>query len=210
MTLYETLKARRSVKQYDPEHRFTDDEIRTLISAAHLAPTSFNIQNRHFVVVVDPQVKERLKAAAWGQAQVGDASAVFVICADLKSHERPERYLRDVPSEAREKLEPMIAQLYGGNEALLRDEACRSVGLASMALMLMATEMGYDCCPMIGFDPPEVSEAVGLDADHPPLLIVAVGKGTQPARPRAGLLNLEEVASIDRLGGCGPEGPIDA
>lgn len=44
-----------------------------------------------------------------------------------------------------------------GNEVALRqqvqrDEAMRSCEIAAMNLMLAAKEMGYDSCPMNGFD----------------------------------------------------------
>ena len=77
-------------------------------------------------------------------------------------------------------------------------------------LMLMARDMGYESGPMIGFDPDKVSEVVGLDEIHPPLMLVVVGKGAGEAWPRMGLLDLEEVASIDRLGNHPFQGAIDA
>ena len=147
MSLLEIIKARRAIKQYDPEHRLSAEELRTLITAAALAPSSFNIQNRHLVVVVDREVKRRLQDAAFGQEQVRDASAVFVLTGDLMAHRNFDRILRNAPDSVRKQMEPMIAQTYEGNDALLRDEACRSVGLAAMNLMLMARDMGYESGP---------------------------------------------------------------
>ena len=103
----------------------------------------------------------------------------------------------------------MIGKFYEGNDQLLRDEACRSVGLAAMALMLSARALGYDSCPMIGFEPNQVSEVVGLDEDHPPLMLVVIGKGTKPAWSRFGLLNLEELVSVDRFGAHSMTGEVD-
>ena len=208
MNVLDAIKKRRSVKHYDAAHKLTEQELRTLLSAAALAPTSFNIQNKHFVAVVDQEVKNRLQAAAWGQEQVRDASVVVVLTGDLKAHQRPERYLRDAPAPVREQLEPMIGPFYE-DKVVLRDEACRSVGLAAMNLMLSAQTLGYDSCPMIGFDPAKVSEAVGLDADHPPLMLVVIGKSTKPAWPRLGLLNLEELVSVDRFGNHSMTGEVD-
>jgi len=210
MGLYDTLKERRAIKHYDPKHRLTDEELRALISAAALAPSSFNMQNRHFVAVVDQGQKLALQAAAFGQEQVRDASVVFVLAGNLAAHRNTDRYLRNAPAKVREGLEPMISKMYEGNDRLLRDEACRSVGLSAMALMLMATSMGYASGPMIGFDPDKVAEVLGLDADHPPLMLLVVGRGTQPARERLGLLNLEEVASVDRYGNATITGEVDS
>lgn len=200
MSVLETMRARRSAKHYDPQHRLTDTELRTLLSAGALAPTSFNMQNRQFVAVLDPDVKRALQDAAWGQEQVRDASVVIVLTGDLEAHRRTDRYLRNAPAAARSQLEPMIAGFYEGKDALLRDEACRSVGLSAMNLILAAREMGYDSCPMIGFDPVKVSAALGLGPTHPPLMFVVVGKATSAPYPRLGLLSLDESVSIDRFG----------
>ncbi len=210
MELSAAIRARRSVKHYDPDHKLTDHELRDLLSAAALAPTSFNMQNRHFIAVVDKERKNQLQKAAWGQEQVRDASVVIVIAGDLKSHLRGDRYLRNAPAPVREQLEPMIASFYNDKDALLRDEACRSVGLAAMNLMLTAKSLGFDSCPLIGFDPTQVSQVIGLDEDHPPLMLVVVGKGTKPASDRLGLLNLEELVSVDVFGNHSITGEIDA
>ena len=60
--------------------------------------------------------------------------------------------------------------------------------------------MGYESGPMIGFDPVQVSETVGLPEDHAPLLFIVVGRGTKPARERLGLLDFDELVSVDRFG----------
>lgn len=200
MELLEALRTRRSVKSFDPSHEITDDEVRTLFENVALAPTSFNMQNWHFVAVRNKKTREKLCAASWHQSQVKDASLVVVCCGALQAHRATDRYLRKAPEAVREKMAPMIGGFYESNDDLCKEEACRTIGIGGMAMMLMAREMGYDSCPMIGYDPKQVSEIVGLDDNHPPLMMVTIGKPLQPARPRMGLLDLEEFVSIDRFG----------
>jgi len=200
MNVLDLMRQRRSVRHFDPTHQLSGDELRTLITAGALAPSSYNMQNRHFVAVVDPAVKARLAAAAFGQAQVRDASAVFVLTGNRNAYKNTERYLRDAPAAVREIFEAAVPRSYASNDALARDEDVRSVGLAGMNIMLMATEMGYESGPLIGFDPQQTSEVLGLPDDHAPLLIVVIGKGTQPPGERLGLLDFEELASVDRFG----------
>ena len=158
------------------------------------------MQNRHIVAVLDQGTKDKLQAAAWDQAHVGDASVVLVLAGDLAAYKSTARYLRNAPAEVREMFDGMIPGFYGGKDALLREESCRSIGLAASNVMLRARELGLDTCPMIGFDPAQVSEILGLDADHPPLMILVVGKRTADPRERLGLLNFEELVSVDRFG----------
>ena len=79
MDVADAIKSRRAIKHYDADHKLSEEELRALMSAAALAPSSFNIQNRHFVAVVDQETKNRLQAAAWGQEQVRDASVVVAL-----------------------------------------------------------------------------------------------------------------------------------
>jgi nitroreductase len=94
---------------------------------------------------------------------------------------------------------PAIRQFYQGNPQIQRDEAMRSCGMAAMTLMLAAQEMGYDSCPMDGFDFDAVSALLKLPADHVPVMFVALGKPLQAAFPRGGQLPLDEVMVLNQF-----------
>jgi nitroreductase len=194
------IEQRRAVKHYDPAHRMTDDEARRLLSLAMLSPTAFNIQNWRFVVVRDPELRRQIRAVAWDQAQVTDASLLIVLCADLKAWERdPARYWRLAPKPVQDFLVPAIGQYYSGREQVQRDEAMRSCGIAAQTIMLAAKAMGYDSCPMDGFDFDAVGKLINLPSDHVIALMVAVGKAIKPAWPRPGQLAYDEVVMTDRF-----------
>jgi nitroreductase len=200
MNTLEAIKARRSIKHFDPKHKISEVEIKELFEMARLSPTSFNIQNWRFVYVDDKSIQGQLRAASWNQAQVEDASGVIIICADLKAAEKdPQRYWKDADQNVQEAIVPMIGKFYAGNEALQRDEAIRSCGIAAQTIMLAAKEMGYDTCPMIGFDPKKVSEIINLPKDHIVTLMITIGKATQNAKPRSGSLDLQEVLIRNRF-----------
>ena len=69
----------------------------------------------------------------------------------------------------------------------------RSCGIAAQTLMLAAKAMGYDSCPMDGFDFEQVGKLINLPEDHVISMFVAIGKGVQEAWPRPGQLDLAEV-----------------
>ena len=200
MDVFEAIASRRAVKYYDPEHRLSDEELRRLMAATMLTPSSFNMQNWQFVVCTDRDVQSRLCEAAWHQAQVRECSATMVLAGDLEAHQRFDRYLRYAPERVRGMFEGFVNGFYEGKDAMLRDEACRSVGLAGMTLMLAARAMGYDSCPLIGFDAKKVAAALDLPDHCPPLLMITVGKAKEPARPRLGVLHFEDCVSRDRFG----------
>lgn len=193
MDTFSAIEERRSVKHYDPNHQMTAEEIRRLLEAALLSPTSFNMQNWRFVVITDQAKKDAIRAAAWNQAQCSEASITILLCADLNSHEGAERYWVHAPEPVREVLVPMVAPFYANNPQLQRDEAMRSVGIAGQTLMLAAKAMGYDSCPMIGFDPAKVAEIIDLPENHLIGMMLTVGKALKPANVRGGQLPYEEV-----------------
>ncbi|BCB25773.1 nitroreductase [Sulfurimicrobium lacus] len=194
------IEQRRAVKAYDRDHRMSEAEKERLFSLAMLSPTAFNIQNWRFVVLDDPELRKQVRAAAWDQAQVTDASLLVVLTADLKAWEKePARYWKDAPEPVRDYLVPAIDQYYRGREQVQRDEAMRSCGIAAMNLMLAAKEMGYDSCPMDGFDFDEVGRLINLPPDHVIAMFVAIGKGTREPYPRGGQLPMSEVVIRDRF-----------
>jgi nitroreductase len=194
MDTKQAIETRRAVKHYDPDHKMTTDEINNLLSLATLSPTAFNIQNWRFVLVEDPELRQRIRQASWDQAQVTDASLLIVLCADLKAWEKePVRYWRNAPEDVQEFVLPVIDNYYRGKDQVQRDEAMRSCGMAAQTLMLAAKSMGYDTCPMDGFDFDKVGELIKLPDDHVISMFVVVGKPTQEARPRSGQLSLDDV-----------------
>jgi nitroreductase len=200
MDTNQAIVQRRSVKHYDATYQMPEADAKDLLQLAMLSPTSFNMQNWRFVWVKNPEMREAIKGAAWGQAQVTEASMLLLLCADLTAGtNHPERYWSLAPQQIQEMIVPMIPKFYANNEPLQRDEAMRSIGIASQTLMLAAKAMGYDSCPMVGFDPVKVAEIINLPQDHVIGMMLTIGKATAPAKSRSGQLPFEDVVVIDKF-----------
>lgn len=200
MDTFEAIQSRRAVKHFDPNHFLSSEEESRLLALAQLSPTAFNIQNWRLLIVKDPTIREQIREASWGQAQVTDASLLIIICADLKAWDKsPERYWQNAPEAVRDYMVPAIKGYYSGKDEVQRDEAMRSSGLVAQNLMLSAKAMGYDSCPMDGFDFDQVGKIINLPEDHIISMFVVIGKGIQPARERGGVLPIDEVVKIDRF-----------
>lgn len=200
MKVTEAIESRRSIKYYDTAHKLTQAEIDELLRLTMLSPTAFNIQNWRFVVVTDPVLRQQIRAVSWNQAQVEEASTLVVLTADLKAWaKQPHRYWKDAPKPVADFLVPAIGQYYEGNEQAQRDEAMRSCGMAAMTLMLAAQEMGYNTCPMDGFDFDAVAKLLNLPDDHLPAMFVTIGKGIKGPLPRGGQLAMHEVVINDKF-----------
>ena len=151
------------------------------------------MQNWRFVVVTDAKKRADIQAVAWNQTQVTEASITILICANLNAHEDAGRYWAHAPQSVQDMLVPMIAPFYQNSAELRRDEAMRSIGIAAQTLMLSAKSMGYDSCPMIGFDPEKVAEIIDLPENHVIGMMLTVGKALKEANVRSGQLAYDEV-----------------
>lgn len=195
MDAIEAIYARRAVKHFDPDHRMTTEEEQRLLETTIQSPTSFNIQHWRFVILRDPALREKIrKEHGNDQAQMTDASLLVLFTGDVAAWRKdPQRYWANAPKEVADMLVGWMGPFHEGRDWLQRDEAQRSIGMAMQSLMIAAKALGYDSCPMIGFDIDEVAKLIGLPDDHVMGPMVAVGKATQPARPKPGQLPLEEL-----------------
>jgi nitroreductase len=199
MKVSEAIEQRRAVKAFDANHKMTEAEIERLLSLAMLAPTAWNIQHWRFVVVQDAELRQQIRAAAWGQAQVTDSSLLVIMTADLDAWKKqPARYFEGADEKTMDWLLTSMHQFYNGREWLQRDDALKSCGIAAATLMLAAKEMGYDSCPMDGFDFDAVGKLINLPKDHVVTMFVAIGKAAAPARPRV-RLGSQDVVVRDRF-----------
>jgi nitroreductase len=76
MSVFDTIKARRSIRTYKVEH-IPKDKLDKLLEAARLAPSAANRQIWKFLVVEDDQIKSQLVPACNNQAFIGTASHVI-------------------------------------------------------------------------------------------------------------------------------------
>ncbi len=195
MNVKEAVYARRAIKHFDANHRLTAAEERELLETTIQAPTSFNIQHWRFVILRDPELRKKIrKEFGNDQAQMTDASLLVLFTADMMAWKKdPARYWVNAPKEVAEMLVGWIGPFHEGREWLQRDEAQRSIGMAMQTLMLAARGMGYQSCPMIGFDIEAVAKLVNLPDDHVMGPMVAIGQGIKDAWPKPGQLELSQL-----------------
>jgi len=194
MEFFTTIESRRSVKHYDAHSKMAEADFQKIMSAALLSPTSYNIQHWRFVRVTNQQQREQIKDAAWGQEQITQASELLILCADTQAwQDKPERYWADASQEAQDMLVPMLQDFYRGREQVQRDEAFRSCGMSAQTIMLAAKALGYDSCPMIGFDAEAVGQLINLPKNHVVGMIITLGTAAKPANGRGGQLPLGQV-----------------
>jgi nitroreductase len=202
MDLIEALKSRISANKFDTEGTLGRDEIRELVTLASEAPSAFNVQHWRFVAVTEKEDKERLRSVAYNQQKVADAAVTFIVLGDLRAHEKAAEINRRAveagvyTQEIADRMTGMTAGMYE-NERAARDEAIRSGGLVSMALMLAARARGLVSGPMIGFDAEGVKREFNISDRYLPVMMITVGyeaEGNWPRKPR---LAVDEILAFD-------------
>jgi nitroreductase len=83
MDVFETIRARRSIRKFRPKP-IPDEKLKMILEAGRLAPSAGNRQPWRFIVVKDPNRKKALAKAADNQTFIADASVVVVALGDPK------------------------------------------------------------------------------------------------------------------------------
>ena len=78
----EIFARRRATRAYDPDRRISDEDFAAILEFARLSPSSVGTEPWKFLVIQDPELREKLKPIAWGMAgALDDASHLVVLLA---------------------------------------------------------------------------------------------------------------------------------
>ena len=85
--ILEIIKGRRTIKEFTP--KFIEwDKLSKILDAARHAPSSGNLQNWKFIVVLENELKHQIAEAALQQYEIVNAFALIVVCAEPVKAER--------------------------------------------------------------------------------------------------------------------------
>ena len=155
----ELIKSRRTVKQFLP--KFVDwDKISKVVDAGRHAPSSGNIQNWKFIVILEPEIKQKVAQASFEQYDISIAGALIVV---VSEPEKVERY-------------------YG-----LRGERLYSIQNCAAAIenmLIAAQSLGLSTCWVGGFNEDELKSALSIPEEVRPQAIIALGYAKEtPGKP---------------------------
>jgi nitroreductase len=161
MEVLEAIRGRRSIRAFKSEKNVPDATVDRLIDAACWAPSAGNIQPWEFIVVRKAEMKERLVKAAYGQAFIGQAPVVIVVCADVDR----------------------CSQGYGERGRTLY--CIQDTAAAVQNILLTAYSLGLGTCWIGAFSEESAREALRIPRGIRPVAIVPVGFSTKSPSPRS-------------------------
>ena len=173
--------ARRSVRVYKQEP-IPREDLERIFETVRLAPSAYNVQPWRFVVATDPELKQKLAAAAYGQKQVAGAPAVIVLYTDMKDVlEHVDEIMHPgIPADKRAEGAASFSASWASKSDAEREQWGAGQGYIALGyLLLAASSLGYATSPMLGFDPAKVKEVLGLPAHVMIPAIIAIGRGDE-------------------------------
>ncbi|MDP3065283.1 MAG: nitroreductase family protein [Methanobacteriaceae archaeon] len=150
MDVFGAIKGRRSIRKFkkDPVE---NEKLNKIIEAGIWAPSAGNLQSWEVVVVKEPELKEKLAAAAYLREFISQAPIVLVICANKR-----------VCSSIYDK---RGSELY-----CIQDAAC-----AGENMLLAAHALGLGSCWIGAFDEELVCEIINIPDLLRPLALFPLG-----------------------------------
>lgn len=175
---FETVvKSRFAVRKFDGKV-LPEDKVEKLLEIVRHAPSSYNIQPWMIRVVKNQELKDKLMAAAWNQPQIGSASHVLVFCANtdiVGCIDKLEHAMKQSGKDVSAYVGMMRQFEQGMNHEQKKYWAQRQVYLALSNAVNGAKSLGFDSCPMEGFNPQAFSEILELPAHIVPTVICTIG-----------------------------------
>lgn len=170
-TLQDALEWRYATKKFDATKKISDADWEQLRNALTFAPSSYGTQPWKFLVIENPEVREKLKTASWNQTQVTDASHYVVLLYKEKMDaDFIQKYIQRMAEVRNTSLESldgyknlMMEKLVKSPEDKIRVWSQRQVYIAMGFLLQTAALLKIDATPMEGLDPAAYDQILGLE-----------------------------------------------
>ena len=199
MQLLDLIKSRKSVRTYS-EKEISDDDLRKILEAGHLAPSWMNVQSWKFILVKSQENKDLLSKLSIGQAHVKNAKALIVCIADENAWE--EAKITHIKNPA---LNPA---LQGENGLLIR--TMEQVIYPISYMMLEAESLGISSCIIgaLGNEITqieseiynEVKEKFGLKDGQILSTIITLGYEAVPVDSNKKRKDFDEIVFLEKIG----------
>lgn len=169
--IIKALNWRYATKAFDPSKKVSDADFNTIVESMRLSASSYGLQPWKFVVVSNPELRAKIRAAGWDQSQFTDASHIVVLTVRNDVDEAfIDKYInsivetRGVPVSALQGYSDMMkGALKSRTPEKVQVWSSRQVYIPLGTALLTAATMEIDTCPMEGFDSDKVDEILGLD-----------------------------------------------
>lgn len=178
---------RHACKIFDESKNISDEDLSFILEAGRMSPSSFGMEQWHFIVITNQAIKEQIKKVSWDQPQITTASKLLII-AHQKQVRSEDEYIQGQFQKF--GYPDMLKNLYKNwidhrsDEELCAWSAKQSY-IAAGNMMSAAASIGIDSCPIEGFDKDSVEKILNLDTSKLAVaMLLPFGYRIKPQQPR--------------------------
>jgi nitroreductase len=160
MEFKELIKLRQSDRAYQNK-AVEKEKIETVLEAGRLAPSANNAQDWTFVVLDEPELKNRVAGCMYrmGGAFVRQAPVIIAVVAE----------------------KPLLMSRLGSAMKKI-DFTSLDMGIVAAHICLQAADIGLGTCMLESFDEKEVKTALNIPDNRRVALMIALGYSADPSR----------------------------
>lgn len=189
MDFKDIVMTRYATKQFDG--RMIDESLLfQLLDIIRFSPSAFNLQPWKIKIISSAKIKEKLQDYSNNQPQITSCSHLLVLCANTELElliNRVEQKLETLgmPDDARNQYIGMIRKYIESMSPERRLSFAREQVFIALANAVNgAKSLGFDSCPMGGFDPSAYSEALFIPEEYVPTVLCAIGYAADTPTPK--------------------------
>lgn len=188
MSLKEHLEWRYATKQFDPNYLVSASDLAYIETCIQLAASSYGLQPYKVFRIANPELRATLRSATWNQAQMTEASEVFIFCSLTKV---PGEFVDEVML-AKGKMLNMDAEKVASYANFMKgkiseksddEQASWTSKQAYIALgnaLAACAELGLDSCPIEGFEKSEYNRILKLEEQRlEACVVLTIGKRSE-------------------------------
>jgi len=180
MEFKEIVQKRYATKKFSGE-MLPQEKVDELLEIIRMSASSFGLQPWKIKVISDKETKEKLSPVSFNQPQITTCSHLLVFCAntDISGNIDTYEHMMKESGVPEEKVNMAMGMMRGfegnlspeGKKCWAEKQTFIAVGNAING----AKSLGFDSCPMEGFQPEEYSKLLHLPENIVPTALVTIG-----------------------------------
>lgn len=178
------LDFRFACKEFDVNKKISKNDFNVILESARLSPSSFGMEPWKIIILENKEIKNKIKPFCWGaQKQLDTASHYLILLARSGGDMRYDSdYMKDTMKDLHKSSPEVIAarverlklfqesNFNPDNKEILFQWASRQTYIILANMIMSASLLGIDSCPIEGFDKKQVEEILikenVLDKEH--------------------------------------------
>lgn len=164
--ILDAFQFRHACKEFDPQRKIDAADFDFILETGRLSPSSFGFEPWRFVIIQNPELRQKLLTVAWGAKKQIPSASHYVAILARKAGMKPDgehvlhmmRDIQQLPPERVDMKGAVYRKFHESDFDLTQSErvqfewACRQTYIALGNMMTAAAMIGIDSCPVEGFE----------------------------------------------------------